>query len=322
LEVFLTRPLRVELPGGVYHVIARGNERRAIFRDDVDRGVYLERLAKCRARFRFRVLAYCLMNNHVHLALERGPIALSRTMLALQSFYAQRFNLRHKRAGHLFQGRYKALLVQDERYLFALLRYIHLNPVRGRLVDRPETYQWSSDRFYREGKTLPWLDVDVALEKLAQNREEAVSVYCRLMANRNEQTYEDVPTYGVAVKGDRRFAERALVTVGEARRLPSPWTPESLAESVAHDAGLSLDQLKKPGRSRNESRIRLTAAYLGQRDAGFSIARMAKCFGREESTFNRGVRRLENLLNRDESIRANVERISSLLRLRNTGIHD
>jgi REP element-mobilizing transposase RayT len=311
LEVFLARPLRVELRGAVYHVIARGNERKAIFLDDLDREVYLERLAQCRSRFQFRVLGYCLMSNHVHLALERGPVALSRTMLALQSFYAQKFNFRHKRVGHLFQGRYKAFLVQDERYLFALLRYIHLNPVRARLVDRPEAYRWSSDRCYREGKRLPWLDVDVALGKLALKREEAVSVYRRLMASREEQTYEDAATYGFAVKGDRQFAERVLVTVGE-----------SLADSVAHAAGLSLKHLKQPGKSVKESRARLTAAYLGRRDAGLSIARMAKCFGREESTFNRGVRRLEDLINRDESIRADVERIASRLRLRNTGIHD
>jgi REP-associated tyrosine transposase len=318
----LARPLRVELKGAVYHVIARGNERRAIFRDDRDREVYLERLAQCRSRFQFRVLGYCLMNNHVHLALERGPIALSRTMLALQSFYVQRFNFRHRRVGHLFQGRYKAFLVQDERYLFALLRYIHLNPVRARLVDRPEAYRWSSDRFYRAGKGLPWLDVNVALGKLAKKREEAVSVYRRLMASRDEQTYEDVTTYRDSVKGDRPFALRALATVGETHRLPTAWTPEGLAESVAHAAGLSLEHLKQPGRFVKESRVRLTAAYLGRRDAGFSIARMAKCFGREESTFNRGVRRLEDLIARDESVRADVERIASSLRLRNTGIHD
>ena len=319
--MFLPRPLRVELPGAVYHVIARGNERKAIFRDDLDREVYLERLAQCRSRFQFRVLGYCLMNNHVHLALERGPVALSRTMLALQSFYAQRFNLRHQRVGHLFQGRYKAFLVQDERYLFALLRYIHLNPVRAHLVDRPEAYRWSSDRFYRVGKGLPWLDVEVALEKLAQKREEAVSVYRRLMASRDEQTYEDVATYRDAVKGDRPFAYRALAAAGEARRVPSALTPEIFAESVAHAAGLSLEHLRQPGRSVKESRARLTAAYLGRQE-GFSIARMARCFGREESTFNRGVRRLEDLINRDESVRANVERIASSLRLRNTGIHD
>ena len=262
------------------------------------------------------------MDNHVHLALERGPVRLSRTMLALHSFYVQRFNFRHERVGHLFQGRYKAFLVQDERYLFALLRYVHLNPVRARMVDRPEAYRWSSDRFYRAGQGLPWLDVDVALGKLAQDRAEAVSVYQRLMASREEQTYEDVPTFGDAVRGDRQFAERTLVTVGEAPRLPSTWTPETLAEAVANSEGLSLEQLKQAGRTARESRARLTAAYLGRREAGLSIARMAKCFGREESTFNRGVRRLEDLIVRDESVRANVERIASSLRLRNTGIHD
>ncbi len=105
----MARPLRVELTGAVYHVIARGNERRAVFRDDRDREIYLERLAECRERFQLRVLAYCLMNNHVHVAVERGPFPLSRVMLALQSFYAQRFNRRHRRSGHLFPGTHQAL---------------------------------------------------------------------------------------------------------------------------------------------------------------------------------------------------------------------
>lgn len=318
----LTRPVRVELAGAVYHVIARGNERKAIFRDDRDREIYLDRLAQCRSKFRFRVLGYCLMNNHVHLALERGPVALSRIMLALQSVYAQRFNLRHDRVGHLFQGRYKAFLVQHDRYLFALLRYIHFNPVRARLVRRPEAYRWSSDRFYRLGRAPTWLDVDFALARLAGSRGEAVSVYRQLMASRNEQTYEDVPTYQQAIKGDRHFAERSLSPAVEAPRMPGAWTPESLADGVARAAGVSPALLKRPGRSAKESRVRLTAAYLGRRDAGFSIARMARCFGREESTFNRGVRRLEDLIDRDASVRSSVERIAALLRAASTGIHD
>lgn len=318
----LARPLRIELAGAVYHVISRGNERKAIFRDDRDRQIYLDRLAQCRSKFRFRVLGYCLMSNHVHLALERGPVALSRAMLALNSFYAQRFNLRHDRVGHLFQGRYKAFLVQDESYLFALLRYIHLNPVRARLADRPEAYRWSSDRFYRQGKALPWLDVNFALARLSGKQDEAVAVYRRLMANRDEQTYEEVPTHGAAVKGDRHFAQIKLTPVGEARRLPSAWTPESLAEAVAQAAGVSLAYLSQAGRSRKHSRARLTAAYLGRREAGFSVARMASCFGREESTFNRGVQRLEDLIRKEESVRTDVERIAGHLRSRNTGIHD
>ncbi len=300
---------------------ARGNERKAIFRDDRDREIYLDRLAECRARFRFRVLGYCLLSNHVHLALERGPVALSCIMRALQSFYAQRFNFRHERVGHLFQGRYKAFLVQDDRYLFSLLRYIHLNPVRARLVDQPSAYRWSSDRFYRRGRSLPWLDVEVLLARLGRKREEALSVYHRLMEIRDEQTWEDVPTHALAIKGERQFAERALAAVGQAPRKPSSWTPERLAEAVARAAGLTLQRLKRPCRSHEESRARLTAAYLGRRE-GFSIARMARCFGREESTFSRGVHRLEDRLVKDESARVAVERIAASIGLPNTGIHD
>jgi len=320
--VSLARPLRVEVTGAVYHVIARGNERRSVFRDDRDREIYLERLAECRERFRLRVLAYCLMNNHIHLAVKRGQFPLSRVMLALQSFYAQRFNWRHRRSGHLFQGRYKAFLVQHERYLFALLRYIHLNPVRAGVVDRPESYRWSSDRFYRTGRGPGWLDMDVALGRLASDRKAAVAVYRRLMEGREQPVYEGVASFGFPVKGDPEFIRRSLVAVGESVRLPGGWTPERLADAVARAEGHSLQRLKQAGKSAKQSRIRLTAAYLGHREAGFSIARMAKCFGREESSFHRGVKRLEELMTRDALVRAHVERLAIGLRPGNTGIHD
>jgi REP element-mobilizing transposase RayT len=103
----MARPLRLEAEGAVYHVIARGNERKAVFRDDRDRQEYLDRLIRCHERFGLRVLAYCLMGNHLHLAVERGPVTLSCVMLALQSAYTQWFNRRHGRVGHLFQGRYR-----------------------------------------------------------------------------------------------------------------------------------------------------------------------------------------------------------------------
>lgn len=317
----MARPLRVELTGGVYHVIARGNERKAIFRDDQDRETYLERLTECRSRLRFRILAYCLMDNHVHLALQRGPVSLSRIMLMLQSFYVQRFNARHTRVGHLFQGRYKAFLVQEERYLLALVRYIHLNPVTAGVVSRPEAFRWSSDSYYRAGAGPAWLDMDLTLGMLAPDRARAAAVYRRLLA-RDERTYEDVPVYAVAVKGEREFAQRALSNVGEMRRMPSRWTPESFAEAVACAEGLSLEHLRRSGKSVGESRTRLIAAFLGNRDEGFSMAAMARCFGREESTFNRGVRRLEDAMTRDPVLRARVETLAAVLRSRNTGIHD
>ena len=136
----MARPPRLEFSGAVYHVVVRGNERRAIFRDDEDREQYLERLAHYREKFGFRLLAFCLMSNHVHRAIRAGHFPLSRIMAGLQSSYTQWFNRRHGRVGHLFQGRYKAFLVQEERYLLGLVRYIHENPVRAKVVERPRDY--------------------------------------------------------------------------------------------------------------------------------------------------------------------------------------
>jgi REP element-mobilizing transposase RayT len=108
----MARPTRIEFPGALYHVTARGNERKAVFRDDGDRAEYVRRLADYRESLGFRLLAYCLMDNHIHLAVETGQAPLSRIMARLHSSYTQYFNRRHRRVGHLFQGRYKAFLVE------------------------------------------------------------------------------------------------------------------------------------------------------------------------------------------------------------------
>jgi REP element-mobilizing transposase RayT len=116
---------------------------KAVFRDDSDRNDYLSRLAHYAEKFGFRLLAYCLMDNHVHLAIETGKAPLSRIMAGLQSSYTQQFNRRHGRVGHLFQGRYKAFLIEKDRYALALLRYIHENPVKAGVVAKPQDYAWS-----------------------------------------------------------------------------------------------------------------------------------------------------------------------------------
>jgi REP-associated tyrosine transposase len=131
----MARPPRLEFSGAVYHVVARGNERRPVFWDDDDREQYLRRLIHYRNKFGFSLLAYCLMDNHVHLAIRTGDEPLSRTMAGLQSSFSQWFNRNHRRPGHLFQRRYKAFLVQKDRYLLALVRYIHENPVEAGVAE-------------------------------------------------------------------------------------------------------------------------------------------------------------------------------------------
>src|SRR5437667_6778181 len=126
----MARPLRIERPGGRYHVTARGNEQRAIYRDEKDRFHFLELLAESRERFGAKIHSYVLMDNHFHLLLETPEANLSRTMQWLGVSYSVWFNLRHKRAGHLFQGRFKAVVVEDDAGWQEVARYVHLNPVR------------------------------------------------------------------------------------------------------------------------------------------------------------------------------------------------
>ncbi|MFQ5847626.1 MAG: transposase [Candidatus Methylomirabilales bacterium] len=140
----MARPLRIAYPGAFYHVVNRGVEQRIIFADKTDYASFLALLERLHAAFGCRVHSYCLMPNHYHLYLETPKGHLPRLIQQLDGRYTQRFNRRHRRSGPLFQGRYKALLVDKEAYSLAVARYIHLNPVKAKLVRKPQDYPWSS----------------------------------------------------------------------------------------------------------------------------------------------------------------------------------
>ncbi len=140
----MARPVRIEYAGAVYHVVCRGNNRQAVFRDDYDRKRYLEKLSLyCREKD-VDLLCYCLLTNHVHLVLETPQGNLSKMMQAFQTSYTVYFNKRHGRSGHVFEQRYKAFLVDKDNYLLEVSRYVHLNPVAARLAERADKYRWSS----------------------------------------------------------------------------------------------------------------------------------------------------------------------------------
>jgi REP element-mobilizing transposase RayT len=170
----MARPLRIEYPGAVYHVMARGNQGRDIFRDDEDRLRWLKTLGESCQKTGWRVHAYVLMSNHYHLLVQTPEGNLVAGMKWLQAAYTQRYNSRHKVFGHLFQGRYKAIVVdgQDRMYLQVVSTYIHLNPARAGLIRIGEqslnTYRWSSYPAYlkADGKATPWLQRDKVLGSL------------------------------------------------------------------------------------------------------------------------------------------------------------
>lgn len=135
---------RIHFSGAVYHVMARGVDGRDIFLDDYDRAIFLNALNRCAGDSGAVIMAYCLMGNHFHLAIKVGETPLSFIIQRLLTGYSLTFNRRHKRTGHLFQARYKAIVCTDDRYLFALMSYIHLNPVRAGMVSRAQDWPWSS----------------------------------------------------------------------------------------------------------------------------------------------------------------------------------
>ncbi len=142
----MARPLRIEYIGAFYHVTSRGNEQKAIFRSRKDREQFLSYLESAVVRYGAEIHAYCLMDNHYHLLVETPAGNLSQIMRHINGAYTTYFNVKRKRSGHLFQGRYKAILVEADKYATELSRYIHLNPVRAGIVAKPEEYEWSSYR--------------------------------------------------------------------------------------------------------------------------------------------------------------------------------
>jgi len=175
----MSRPLRIEFPGSFWHITQRGNERRAIFRDDTDCLHFLELLGEAVRRFEWIVTAYALMLNHYHLALELTAVeTLSRGLMWLDGQYARWFNWRHDRAGHLFQGRPGEYLLEKEGYYLEVLRYVVLNPVRASIVEKPEEYAWSSYRSTAGLAPAPkWLAVDRVLAAFAPDANAALQLY-------------------------------------------------------------------------------------------------------------------------------------------------
>ena len=143
----MSRPLRIEYPGALYHIFIRGNSGNPIFTSDKDRELFLKILGNTIIRYRWICHAYCLMNTHYHLLLETPLANLSKGMRHLNGVYTQKYNNINNHLGHLFQGRYKSILVEKDNYLLAVSRYIILNPVKSNLVDNPKDYYWSSARF-------------------------------------------------------------------------------------------------------------------------------------------------------------------------------
>jgi len=205
----MSRPLRIEFPNALYHVTARGDRREDIFEDDEDRKLFLETLGEVIDQFNWVCYAWCLMDNHYHLLIQTPDGNLSKGMRQLNGVYTQASNRRHKRVGHLFQGRFKAILVDSDTYLLELSRYVVLNPVRARMVRKPGSWPWSSYRASVGLELAPdWLAVDGLLAQFAKRRSLAQERYAQFVAEgvNAKSPWDDLK--GQVFLGDEGFVKR------------------------------------------------------------------------------------------------------------------
>ena len=204
----MARPLRIEYPGALYHVTTRGNAGSRIFRIDKDREYFLDLLGFIIERFHWLCHAWCLMDNHYHLVLETPEGNLSRGMRQLNGIYTQKYNWRYTKTGHVFQGRYKAILVDKESYLLELCRYVVLNPVRANIVRRPQDWKWSSYRSTAErAKSPQWLTADWILAQFSKSRRRAQRLYHQFVMEGITKATPWKDLKGQIFLGDKGFIE-------------------------------------------------------------------------------------------------------------------
>jgi len=194
---------RIEYDGAVYHVIQRSSNREMIFGKVSDKEYFIDLLAGYKKKLGFRLFGYVLMDNHYHLLLQTGAIPLSKTMQRINLRYSKFYNQKYNRHGHVFGGRYKAGLVQDESYLFAILRYIHQNPVQAGICKQVYDYKWSSDPAYRNNVER-LTDISFILDTLSDNRMNAIEKYKRLIG---EEVQNDFDYEKHNLIGDEDFRE-------------------------------------------------------------------------------------------------------------------
>lgn len=205
----MSRPLRIEYPGAVYHVTSRGNRKKAVFMDDHDRESFLNTLQHVNKRYNWICHAYCLMTNHYHLLIETPDGNLSLGMRQLNGVYTQLFNKWHGKTGHLFQGRYKAILIQKDSHLLEVCRYVVLNPVRAKMVEQPEDHQWSSYSA-TAGKNQPHscLTTDWVLGQFSGKRGRAENEYAKYVSWGIGQKTIWTEVRGQALLGEEKFVDK------------------------------------------------------------------------------------------------------------------
>lgn len=295
----MVRSLRIEYPGAVYHVTSRGDRREPIAVDDADRLQFFAVLTQAFERFDAHAWAYCLMGNHYHLVLRTRQSNLSRLMRHINGVYTQCFNRRHNLVGHLFQGRFKAILVDTESHLLEVCRYVDLNPVRAHMVEQPDAYPWSSYRALAGLDAAPaWLDYASVYAQLSPNKSEqhAAIDYAQFVAQGHgvrlwqdalrQQIYLGDDAFVTRMQGQLNAASAAPDALGEGTTRRAKSANVSKIQSSAPPLDHSIETFLEgdvQGNKDTRNRAMVNAFYKG----GHTQTAIAQAFGISGSTVSR-----------------------------------
>lgn len=277
----MARPLRIEFPGAIYHITSRGNARQDIFINDQDRYSFLRLLGDVVSRFNWFCHAYCLMDNHYHLLIETIDGNLSQGMRHFNGVYSQGFNYRHERVGHVFQGRYKSIIIDRDNYLLEVCRYVVLNPVRAAIVESPRKYVWSSYNPTAGYVTPPtFLKVDWILGRFGKARREAQKKYREFVsAGINAQSiWEELKSQWIL--GNKEFVDKLGPVAKDRAEIKEIPKVQRFAFRPLLDEILSLEKRK----NRNERNKAIGKAYL---DYGYTQAEIASHLELHYATISR-----------------------------------
>ncbi len=305
----MARPLRIEFPDAIYHVTARGIERAAIVADDRDRDAWLRRLERTAQRYHWRVFAFVLLDNHFHLFFQTPEPNLSVGMQDLSGGHAGYFNARHRRSGHLFQGRFKAVLIEAEGHWLEVSRYVHLNPVRAGLAAKPEPWKWSSYPGYcRQSGRLDWMDYGPVLAEFGGDNRAGIRAYRAFVEQglRERLASPFSQAFHGVILGSQAFVEqvRARLNARDAdpevplldrvRNVPRPGT-EQVILAVGEHFGCDPAQWRS-GR-RCDELARAAAAYLLRQLTAQRAGTIAQSLGyRGSSSVSMACRRIEKAM--------------------------
>jgi REP element-mobilizing transposase RayT len=314
----MARKRRIEFPNAFYHVLARGNRKQEIFLEERDYQRFLDYLRDYREKYPFNLYAYALMPNHYHLLIESLEMPLSRVMQALQLRYTVYFNKKYDKVGHLFQGRYKAILCDRDAYLLELVRYIHLNCVRANIVADPLDYPWSSHRAYLDGRQDSLIKRETVLSCFG-SRKSAISNYLDFVMRSLQEGRQD-RFYQVKDQrflGEEEFIEKIEQKIGSPQSdvRKSKVTLEAIIKLVCEQTSVEEEVLRLSSRNRKCAQTRYLIGYLARGIGGCRVKDVAEYFNRDPITFSIGMGKIQSRMLEDMQFKQFIETLTERIKL-------